>query len=515
MADFREQINAARRAGYSSAEIADYLKQSDPRVGEALAGGYSPDEVIDYLAPAPNLAERALRQTAIAARGATPAAAGAAAGALLGAPFGGPAGAAGGALLGSLAVPASDALISGYNWLTGSKAPTLTQVIQNRLAGPVPETTGERMVEAAGSALGGVAPQVAAGRVLAALPGAAGAIGAGVSRAPIGQLIAAPTSSAVGQGVAEKTDSPLAGLAAATATGGVMGVRPVKRERPLSAEELTASSKKAYDVLDTSGLQFDEAQFTSRMAALPAQLRKEASYTPEAYPKVNAAVKELTDPRPKDIAEIQALRKFIKAAQGSADPQERKIASILLDEFDDYVLNAPSSAIVSGDKAALQAWETAKRDYSRVKKSEVFTDMIEKASLSTTSKEQAMASRLSTLAKNDKRMRLFSPEEQDAIKGAARSGTAQRMLQVISKFAPMTPAAAIFTAVSPWGVGMAATGLAAKETSRMTRERQLNRLADQMRMGHVPQVISPFTAHVPFMAMRGGTEYADQNSLAP
>lgn len=513
MADFRDQINSARRAGYSSAEIAEYLKQSDPRVGTALDSGYSPDEVLEYLAPAPNLAEKALRQTAIAARGATPAAAGAAVGAMLGAPFGGPVGAAGGALIGSLAVPATDALVSGYNWLTNSQLPTPSQAIQNRLGGPIPETTGERMVEAAGAALGGVAPQVAAGRVLSALPGAAGAIGAEVSRTPIGQIVTAPAASAVGQGVAEKTESPLAGLAAATATGAAMGVRPVKRTQAPTTEDLTTSYKQAYDVLDQSGLQFGPAQFKKHMDTLPAKLRQEAAYDPVAHPNVAAAIRQLTDPRPKDIVELQTLRRFIKAAQASNVKQERKAASILLDEFDDYLLNAPPSAIIAGDKAAIEAWNVAKQDYSRLRKSEVFTDIIEKAALATTSKEQYMSSQLSQLARNEKRMRLFTPEEQEAIKDAARTGTLQRMLQVASKFAPMTPAAAIFTAVSPWGVGMAAGGLAAKEMGRSMRAQQLNRLAEQMRLGQPPEVISPFTAHVPFMAMRGATEYA--NNLAP
>ena len=51
MADLREQINTARQAGYSDAEIADFLKQRDPRVGKALQVGYSAEEVLQHLAP--------------------------------------------------------------------------------------------------------------------------------------------------------------------------------------------------------------------------------------------------------------------------------------------------------------------------------------------------------------------------------------------------------------------------------------------------------------------------------
>lgn len=51
MADLREQINTARQAGYSDAEIADFLKQREPKVGKALQAGYSAEEVLRYLAP--------------------------------------------------------------------------------------------------------------------------------------------------------------------------------------------------------------------------------------------------------------------------------------------------------------------------------------------------------------------------------------------------------------------------------------------------------------------------------
>lgn len=50
MADLREQINQARRAGYSDVEIADHLKQQDPNVSKALESGYKPEEILSFLA---------------------------------------------------------------------------------------------------------------------------------------------------------------------------------------------------------------------------------------------------------------------------------------------------------------------------------------------------------------------------------------------------------------------------------------------------------------------------------
>ena len=45
--NFRDQINTARRAGYSDDELIGYLKDKDPRVTQALDSGYKPGEIFD------------------------------------------------------------------------------------------------------------------------------------------------------------------------------------------------------------------------------------------------------------------------------------------------------------------------------------------------------------------------------------------------------------------------------------------------------------------------------------
>ena len=67
MADqFRDQVNAARRAGYNDDEIFSYLKDKDPRVSKALEAGYKPAEIVDYLAPKPTMGEEFTRKGGIA-----------------------------------------------------------------------------------------------------------------------------------------------------------------------------------------------------------------------------------------------------------------------------------------------------------------------------------------------------------------------------------------------------------------------------------------------------------------
>lgn len=514
MADnFRDQINTARRAGYSDDEIVNFLKDKDPRVTQALDAGYKPVEIAEFLAPKLTTGEEAVRKTGVAVRGVTEALAPVTAGATAGMMLGGPVGAAVGGLAGGLAVPAADALTLAYNKLAGGNVRLPSQVISGMIPGPRAETPTERVLQASTGALTGTGGSVIAGRGLATLPGVAPgvqAIGREASRAPIGQIVTAPVATAVGQTVTEATDNPLLGLAAGAGTSMAAGVRPTKREAVPSADELLARSKANYDILDKSGLQFDTQQFQQHMSALPAKLRKELGYVPSVNPKIAGAFQELTSNTPKDVAEITALRRIIGSAAGSADASERKIAMRLLDEFDDYVLNAPPSAITGGDRSAIDAWKAARADYAKVKKAELIEDIVSRAEVSQGGKEATIAQGLSALAKNEKKMRFFSPQEQEAIREAAKGGTLQTMLRTIGKFTPMTPAAAIFTAVSPFGAYTAAAGMGARELATARRLQQVDRLTQQMRLGAQPRVLEGALANEPVFFSRGV-----QNMLGP
>jgi hypothetical protein len=530
MADnFRDQINTARRQGYSDDEIVGYLKGKDPRVTQAIEAGYKPTEIVEYLAPKPTMGEEFTRKAGIAIRGATEALApvtagavtGATAGALLGAPTG--VGAPVGALVGGLAVPTADALTMAYNKLLGGNVRLPSQVISEMIPGPRAESPAERVLQASSGALTGTGGSVAAGRGMMQAPGAAPAVqavGREASRAPIAQIVTAPAATAVGQTTAEVTGNPLLGLAAGVGTGMAAGLRPTKREPVPSAEDLLSRSKANYDILDKSGLQFNKNEFNQRMSFLPAHLEATEGYVSGVYPKVDAALARLQADRPKNVAEVTALRKIIGNAASSADASERRMGRILLDDYDNYILNAPPSAIVSGDKAALDAWKAARADYAKVKKSELLEDIVARAEVSQGGKEATIAQGLSSLAKNEKKMRFFTKEEQEAIREAAKGGTLQGMLRTIGKFTPMTPAAAIFTAVSPFGAYTAGAGLAARELATARRLQQVDRLTQQMRLGAQPRMIESPLANEPVFFSRGvqnmlGPVQQNQNALAP
>jgi len=236
-------------------------------------------------------------------------------------------------------------------------------------------------------------------------------------------------------------------------------------------------------------------------------------YTPKAYPKIASALEEAVNTStPKDFTELQSLRKMIQGAQKSNDPDERRLATILKDEFDDTILNAPESAIISGNKESLQLWKDARASYSKLKKSEVFEDMLENAKLDRTQftasgEENSMAKQLRQLAKNDKKMRLFTKQEQEQIVKAANGGTFQNLLRFYGKFAPTGVVSGAVAGAGSYanpyvGIPLAAGAGAARTGAEAMRRSAIENLAAQMRLGRMPE-LQPRTYNVPVTGLRG------------
>jgi hypothetical protein len=402
-----------------------------------------------------------------------------------------------------------------YNKLTSSNVRSPSSVISNFFAGPRAETPAERVLQSSAGALGGTAGSVQAGRQIVSAargtPVAQGTLNIGqeAARRPVGQIVAAPIATAAGQTTTELTDNPLAGLAAGVATGTAAGLRPTKRTTVPTADELNARAKANYEILDKSKFELDNEQFSKELGDMGTTLRS-VGYDPRTMPKVQVALENLAQNNAKTIQELGTLRTIISNAANSSDASERLAGIKLRDKFDDYVLNAPTSAAVTADPVAMKAWKDARADYAKMKKSETITDILDNADVAQGSKEASIASQLSSLAKNPKKMRVFSAEEQEAIREAAKGGNLQVMLRTLGKLTPMTPAAAIFTAVNPFGAYTAAGGFAAKTIAEQRRVQQTNRLAERMRLGEAPQVIEGVLANEPVFFSR-----SVQNMLGP
>ena len=434
--------------------------------------------------------------------------------------YGGPLG----ALVGSMAVPAADAVNALLNVIaspfTDKRLIPASQAIQNLMtksgvpAAPETQTPTERVVGGGLEAMTGVArtiPALIKASTTAASP-VTRAVTEQLAVAPKTQAIVTPTAVMTGQTVTEATGNPLYGAATTLATGAAGSVKRPQKQEALSTQALDRIATDRYDQLQRSGVQLKTDEFVNAMDDIAKGLRQEG-YTPKAFPKVAGAIEELTSTaQPKDWTELQALRKMIRSGQKSIEPEERRMASILLDDYDNYLMTVPKESIASGDmKNAGQLWSEARNAYSKMKKSEVFEDMLNEAKLdkskfTQSGEENSLAKQLRQLAKNDKKMRLFTKDEQVAIEQAAKGGNVQNMLKFFGRFAP--------TGVVPVGLSVGTTALApmigipltigaagSRGLATNMRRGSVEDLTNMMRTGGIPQTVgSPFRAVTPVTA---------------
>lgn len=478
MAKFNYEVDIP---GYGTQVVESDTKLTDLQVYEYAKANAQPR----------SMGEEFTRGAGLAVRGLAPVAAGATAGFALGGPFG--------AGVGTLGLPLAELGTQAVNLALPKEyqIPSPYGAVENlltRLGLPVPETTGERIIQAAGGVLPSTAAQTAAAQTLSqtAQTQLGRNIAEQMARSPERQLAASVPATAAAQYVGETTGRPELGMLAGMATSAPFsaGTRPTGPSR----EVLAAQSTAAFERAKQSGIAFNPTRFGSSMNRIASDMRQEG-YTPTAYPKIESVFRELTDVNmPKDFTELQALRKMIQGAQASADPAERRLATILKDRFDDYIINADKTDIVgAGNKTGLASWNQARNTYSRMMKADVFDEMLENAKLdqskfTQSGAENSMAQQLRTLAKNKNKMRLFTPAEQAEIRAAAKGSTTQNLLKFFGRFAPTGPVSSILPGgaivANPYvGVPLALGATGARMGATSMRKQSIEDLADMMRTG--------------------------------
>jgi hypothetical protein len=262
-----------------------------------------------------------------------------------------------------------------------------------------------------------------------------------------------------------------------------------------TTQALETQSSALFKKAKESGVELNVQDFSNEMNNITSNLR-EFGYDARLHPKVAIAVENLTNPDlPKDFKELKTLRTFIQNAQKSSDPTEKMLGSRLKADFDSYVATMPESSIVGGSKEGLAAWKEARDTYSKLSKSEIFDDMLNKADLNATKYSQSgvenyLANKLRNLANNDKQMRLFTPAEQQAINDAAKGGNVQNFLRMAGKYSPSSVIATAggsylgASLLGPAGAVIAPVlGAGAKFTATQMRKSDVNKLAEMMRRG--------------------------------
>lgn len=213
-------------------------------------------------------------------------------------------------------------------------------------------------------------------------------------------------------------------------------------------EQLQQQATNAYQRAKNAGVVYSPQSFDDLVTGMRSNLKDAQGNTvrivPELHTKSDAALRALERYKgsPQSLSDLDEMRQILKDAAASVDPADRRVAMMLRDKLDEFVDSPPQGAVITGNgQEGAEALRQARDFYSRLRKSDVIEDLIKDAELSApnfsgSGMENALRTQFRNLAKNDRKMRLFTQEERAAIEAVAKGSGMANLMRFIGRFAP-------------------------------------------------------------------------------
>lgn len=266
-----------------------------------------------------------------------------------------------------------------------------------------------------------------------------------------------------------------------------------------SKEALKAASQAAYKRAEEAGAVISRESFDTAKNAITSMLEKDG-LDPTLHPSTTAALKRLRETEgPVTLEKLETLRRIAKDAQGSNVPADKRLAGKIVETIDNYADTLATKDLIAGSPEAVGALKEARGLYSRARKSETIQEMIDRAETKAgahytqAGMEHALRQEFKTLALNQKRLRMFTKEEQAAIKQIAKGGAWENALRNIGKFDPSSGGMSLFMSTLLAGGGAVPTGgasllipvagFAAKRGATRMTAKKVNQLDEMVRRG--------------------------------
>lgn len=266
-----------------------------------------------------------------------------------------------------------------------------------------------------------------------------------------------------------------------------------------TSEELKRFSQQAYEQAEKAGVVISPQSLANRVGEIAGEVAQEG-LDPTLHPQATAALKRLTDAvktgEPVALQQLETLRKVAKGAAGSMSADERRIARIMVDALDDYALNLSTADVVAGNAEGVGALlKNARSLWSRASKGEAVDELIKRArdrssQFSGSGYENALRTEFRNLVMNPRRIRLFTPVEQQALQKVARGGPVENVLRYFGKLAPtgvvsgaLSSGIGAVVGGAPGAVALPLAGLGARQGATMLTARNAGLAAQLMRRG--------------------------------
>lgn len=248
----------------------------------------------------------------------------------------------------------------------------------------------------------------------------------------------AAASGAVGFGLGGALQGATEGIGKAISTIAQRGANAQMVKDAPTRDTLMGQASALYDRARANGTQASQQQTAALANDARQVLTKEGIISPtgriaESYPKLRDAINMLDDfsAGTMDPSQMQSVRRTLQGAAGSADPAERRVGTMLLNKFDDWV------------EPLAPEFKVANAIYRKVKGDDMIQQAIELAGsragqFSGSGFENALRTEFRALSRQiiKGQIKGLTQTQIDAIKRVADGGTLENLARDIGKAAP-------------------------------------------------------------------------------
>ena len=189
-------------------------------------------------------------------------------------------------------------------------------------------------------------------------------------------------------------------------------------------DELRQAAQTNYAIADAAEGAIPTPVYSTFVTKLTSKLKGEGA-DKLLHPRATRVMDLMTEgtDSPASLQQLQILRRQLGTVAKSAEPDERRLGQIAIDDLDDFVEDTAGQL---GDvlKEGRAAW-------ARMKKGEIVEDAIERATSRAAGTEAGLRNEFSKLFRNKKIVRSFNAEEKAAIKSVFEGTAGQNTLRIL------------------------------------------------------------------------------------
>ncbi len=208
------------------------------------------------------------------------------------------------------------------------------------------------------------------------------------------------------------------------------------KEAAPTIESLKNTARGVYKEIDDLGAVVSYSRFDGLVGDLKSTIKGEG-FNKKIHPKVSAAMDEISSASGvnQKVTNIDTLRKVARSAAASIEPDESRIGNIMVSKIDDFMDNIKDSDLINGSSANVgDKYRQARQLWQRARKAEDVDLIIDKAKNQASGFENGLRTQFRSLLNNKKKIKMYTPDEVEAIKKVVRGGGVENTAKAIGKF---------------------------------------------------------------------------------